>query len=200
MQDRPCRTYLMQESSVSDHDLMQQAARGDHAAFGTLTARYQERVYRLAMRYVGDQDLARDIVQEVFLRVYRAAPRYHPQASFFTWLYRIAVNYCLNQIRRTRSDPLGGQMRDAQVDDVGQITPAVQDRADQRIEQQERARAVRAALDQLPKRQRMAVLLVRFEELSYRQAAAVLNCSEGALESLLQRAMKLLRQRLAQFS
>ncbi|MCX8043615.1 MAG: sigma-70 family RNA polymerase sigma factor, partial [Desulfobacterota bacterium] len=120
--------------------------------------------------------------------------RYTPDAQVFTWLYRIAANHCLNFIRDRKNQPLAQALpQDAAFD-----TPVHGCQFD-RLEHEERAQAVRQAIDRLPKRQRMALLLLRFEGMSYRDIAQVLGCSVGAVESLVARGMASLKEYLAAY-
>jgi len=163
-------------------------ADGQMAALGDLVRRHQDKALALAFRMLRRRDLAEDIAQEAFLRVYRAAPRYRPDAKFTTWLYRIVVNLCLDHRRRAAQAPV------ALGDDGPE--PAADAAADP-IEAQERAERVRRALDTLPERQRTAVILHRYEGLSHREVAEAMDSTESAVESLLVRAYARLREELA---
>jgi RNA polymerase sigma-70 factor (ECF subfamily) len=163
----------MKTAAVPDEELMLRAGRGDREAFDEIVRRHQDRVLRIALRYAARSE-AEDIGQEVFLAVFRAAPRYRPEARFTTWLYRIVVNACLG-MRRKRPPP-------------GQIP--------RREPAEETAQRVREAIARLPDRQRLAVILHRFDGLSYREVAAAMDLSETAVESLLARAYRALRESL----
>lgn len=165
-------------------------AAGDAEAFSTLVDSHQERLLRLCERLLGDAEEARDAAQEVFLKAYRKADEARPQGQVYTWLYRIAVNHCLNRLRRRKlvrflrwEDP--GE-RDAPAFDPpdGGADPAAA------LEARRRWQATRRAIAKLPENQRAVVVLVRFEGLSYKQAAEVLGVTEGAVESRLVRAMR----------
>ncbi|WP_428937731.1 RNA polymerase sigma factor [Fontivita pretiosa] len=166
---------------------MADLARGDMAALGSLVRRHQHRVRALAYRLTGRWDLADDLAQETFLRVYRSARSYTPSAAFSTWLYRIVVNLCLDQARRPRL---------AEIADPGEVQPASQAGSDAPLLDRERAEAIQRAIDALPPRQRIALLLHRFEQMSHAQIAQATGWSESAVESLLVRAYAQLRQRL----
>jgi RNA polymerase sigma-70 factor (ECF subfamily) len=160
------------------------------ACLGELVRRHQTRVVGLAFRVVGRWDVAEDIGQDAFLHVYRAAPRYWPEAQFTTWLYRIVVNLCLDVKRRDRRKPL------PLPENPPTPTPADPSRP---LEREELARRVQEAVAALPERQRMAVVLHRYEGLSYREVAAATGWSASAVESLLVRAYANLRQSLEEF-
>ena len=178
----------MTHQQPSDTELMARLARGDVSAIGELAHRHQGRVLELAFRTLGHWDLAEDIAQETFLRVYRAAKTYQPQAKFTTWLYRIVVNLCLDEQRRRAKAavPLEAVAPDGLP--APEANPA---------EKKELAASVRAAIQELPERQRLAVVLHRYDGLSHTEISEVTGWSESAVESLLVRAYANLREKLA---
>jgi len=184
---------------MTDAELMKAVAQKDRDAFREIMQRYQTRVYRLAYRFTGSRDSAAELVQDIFFKLYLAAPRYKPEARFFTWLYRIAANHCLNYKRELKTSPLQQKIetpepyRGLAADHESPGTQL------DLLEGQERARAVRQALDRLPERQRMALMLLRFEDCSYREIAQTLECSVAAVESLIHRAMEALKNHLSPF-
>lgn len=166
------------------------AAAGDTEAFASVVQAHQERLLRLCERLLGDREESRDAAQEVFLKAYRKAGETRPQGQVYTWLYRIAVNHCLNKLRRRRlvrflrwDDP---EDRDIPAFDPpdGAAGPEAA------LESRRRWRATRRIIEKLPENQRMVLVLVRFEGLSYKQTAEVLGITEGAVESRLVRAMR----------
>jgi len=173
----------------SDAELMNAVGHGSMAALGEVVRRHQDRVLSVAYRMLGRWDLAEDVAQETFLRVHRAAKRYRPQAKFTTWLYRIVVNLCLDVKRQAKRAPV--ELTDAAVAAAGQPD-------NDPLEQRERVRLVRRAVANLPERQRLAVILHRYEGLSHREIAAVTGWSESAVESLLVRAYANLRKAFAE--
>jgi RNA polymerase sigma-70 factor (ECF subfamily) len=171
-------------------EALARVAAGNADAFASLVESHQERLLRLCERLLGDIEEARDAAQEVFLKAYRKAGEVRPQGQVYTWLYRIAVNHCLNRLRRRKlvrflrwEDP---EERDAPTFDPPD------ERADPAtaLESRRRWQATRRAIGQLPENQRAVLVLVRFEGLSYKQAAEVLGITEGAVESRLFRAMR----------
>jgi RNA polymerase sigma-70 factor (ECF subfamily) len=172
----------------------------DAAAFAELVDRYQHRLVGVLAHLVGHPDEADDLAQEVFLRVYRTRRRYHPTAKFSTWLFTIANNLASNA-RRSRqrrrvvslppqeSGPLGARPAERLLAD-GAPPPG------QRLQQQELAAVIRQALDTLNERQRLAVVLNKFEEMNYAEIAAVMGLSAPAVKSLLSRARAALRDAL----
>jgi len=171
----------------SDPELMRRIGLGEMNALALLVRRYQDRVRRTAYRILGRWDMADDVAQEAFLRIYRGASRYQPTAAFPTWLHRIVVNLCLDALKRRR----------AVAYDALESVPE-SPRPDPLI-QQERVRAVQRELARLPERQRIAVVLHRFEGLAHKDIAEVTGWSESAVESLLVRAYARLRERLQEW-
>lgn len=164
---------------------------GDGAAFEPLVARYQDRLVGLCQRFLGDREEALDAAQEVLLKVYRNASRAQPRGRFFTWVYRIAVNHCLNRLRRRRLVRFLSLSLGEERDEGPRFEPA-SPAADPEAElaARERWRRTRRALDALPESQRAVVLLARFEGLSQKEIAATLGITEGAVESRLVRALR----------
>ena len=150
-------------------------------------------------RMVRNREQAEDLAQEVFLRVYRAREDYIPSAKFTTWLFRIATNLALNSVRDNRYRKLEVSL-DAPSDNEGATpreVPAPEMRIDEHMVERGRSDFIRRAIDALPEKQRLAVLLHKYEEMDYLEIAKVLDCSESALKSLLFRAYETLRVELA---
>ncbi len=178
-----------------DVQLMLRLQAGDGAALGELLRRNAARVLSLAFRYLGDRAAAEDVVQETFLKLYQARERYRPDAPFGAYLLRIATNVCLSQLRRKRARSLdaddgdgdGERGRGADVPDPSVVAPG------QALADDELASRVRDAVQQLPDRQRMAILLNKFEGLDYQQVADHLGLTVPATKSLLHRARMALK-------
>jgi RNA polymerase sigma-70 factor, ECF subfamily len=186
----------------SDDALMRRAGSGDKAAFALLVRRHLARATALAQRITGNRSDAEEIVQEAFLRCWRKAPEWRPAndqaaddraandrgatAQFGTWLYRVLVNLCLDRRRRTQPVEIeaADQVADGGVDGFDATARG------------ETSRRVQAAIARLPERQRAALALCYFEGLGNIEAAAMLDISIGALESLLVRARRALRDAL----
>lgn len=171
---------------MDDAERMRRVAEGDRTALAELMREHQARVLQIAFRFLGDRDAADDVVQEAFLRVFRAASDYRPEAAFTTWLYRLVVNLCWDQRRRSARE------RRLRLGLSGE--PAVAEPRE--AERSERAAQVRDAVAALPDRQRIAVVLHRFSGLSHREIAEATGWSVGAVESCLVRAYATLRQSL----
>ena len=171
-----------------DVELVAAVGRGDEAAFRTLVARKLPRIHALALRKLGDRGQADDVAQDAFLRVWKNARDWRPgQARFDTWLHRVALNLCIDRQRRWRETPVA--------EPPEQIDP--RPGADQQIAHEDASARVRAALDRLPPRQRDAIMLQTYQELSNIETARVMGVSVDALESLLSRARRTLRASLA---
>jgi len=166
---------------------------GDAAAFARLVERYRGPLVRFLYRMVGDAATAEELAQEVFVRVYGARRRYRPWAKFSTWLFKIATNLALNSLRDSR---LERRLQAASEEEVASCLADPALNMEQQLLEQERRAAIRQAVESLPEKQRLAVLLHKYQELDYGEIAAILGCSESALKSLLFRAYEALRAKL----
>jgi RNA polymerase sigma-70 factor (ECF subfamily) len=186
-----------------DVRLMLRVRADDPSAFAELVERYQHRLLGVLHHVCGNAAEAEDLAQEVFLRVYRSRKEYHPQAKFSTWLFTIANNLALNALRRRvrkpivqfdahDSGPLGPRPAENLAYDKG---PA----PDRRLEHLELSATVQQALAQLNERQRLAVILNKFEDLSYQEIADIMKISTKAVKSLLSRARTQLRDLLKDY-
>jgi RNA polymerase sigma-70 factor (ECF subfamily) len=172
-----------------DHALMMAVGRRDHQAFSRLVERHYGWALGFTDRMLGARHEAEDLVQTAFLRVWRGAAQWEPNAKFSTWLYRVLHNLCMDRLRARRtaaSEPLDGEFVEALADEAPD--------GEERVLDLQRGARVRAALDRLPIRQRAALILCYYEERSQAEAAALLGVSEGALESLLSRGRTTLKQ------
>ena len=191
---------VVEGNALSDEELMGRVARADERAFGILVHRHQQRILNLIYRTIGDRVQAEDVAQEVFLRVWRAAGVYEPRAKFTTWVYRIAVNLCLDMLKSVRrkrsfiSQNVGGDRPDIQ-DELPDGCDSAQS-PEELLLAAEGSRRILAALEDLPANQRLAVILKRFDGLSYDEIGRILGCSRSAVESLLVRARHTLRKKL----
>ena len=186
--------------SDPDNELMKRVGSGDKTAFKELVQRNQRVITGIIYRYTGNHHDAEDLAQDIFLKVYKAAPRYVPRAQFKTWLYKVVAHHCFNYFR--------SQKRRSFITSYNQSFPeednpplhyaeAQKEQPENVMQQQELRTALTAALSELPDRQRMALILHRFEDLSYKEIANVLGCSLSAVESLLFRAMGSLKKKLS---
>jgi len=171
-----------------DAELVERVGRGDPAAVQALMARKLSRMLALARRMLGDPVEAEDVAQEVFLRAWKQARVWKPGAGKFdTWMHRVALNLCYDRLRRRREEPMAEppeQVDPARSAEAGLIAIATSER-------------VRVAVEALPERQRTALILCHYQELSNIEAAELLGVSVEAVESLLSRGRRALRGALA---
>ncbi|TWU12187.1 ECF RNA polymerase sigma factor SigW [Symmachiella macrocystis] len=192
-----------ENSAIRDPDvrLMLRVKGGDEAAFTELVANYQSRLVSIFYNMLGNRETAEDLAQECFLRIYQARNGYEPTAKFSTWLYRIANNLASNSRRSfsrrkevslsaNNSGSMESTPREQMVPDKSALMPTRQ--ADSR----ESCDVVRSALSTLGERQRLAVLLHKFEEMSYADIGEAMDLSPAAVKSLLSRARDNLRESL----
>jgi RNA polymerase sigma-70 factor (ECF subfamily) len=187
---------------ASDAAIMLRVAAGDEAGFNYLVQRYHRPMIHFLFRMVRNQAVAEELAQEVFLRVYRSRESYRAEAKFTTWLYRIATNLAVNHARDTRHERAAQTLYlDAPDEETG-TTPDVADdepSVEQRLMRDERMAAIRTHVMALPERQRMAVLMHKYQGMDYKQIGEVLKLSESATKSLLFRAYQTLRDKLKDF-
>lgn len=185
-----------EDTGHEDAALMQRIAAGDEEAFRLLVRRHLAATVRLAQRVLGDAGAAEDAAQEAFIRVWKHAANFEDPArrgaKFTTWLYRIVVNLCIDEKRKSRKTPVPVDM-DA---GMGQFLADDGPNAEQGMARKQQSARVRAALDALPARQRTAFILCFYEERSNKEAAEMMGIGLKALESLLVRARKTLRDAL----
>jgi RNA polymerase sigma-70 factor (ECF subfamily) len=189
----------MAEPLDPDAELMLRVKQGDAAAFELLVDKYKQPITNLLYRTLRDATEAEDLAQNVFLQVYKSADRYRVEAKFSTWLYTIARNLCLNEIRRRSRHP--AESLEAAGESENDIpTRQFEDRrnvsAPDRLLQDELVGKVEEALDSLPENQRTAILLFQEKEMSYEEIAKILDCSLSATKSLIHRGRETLKQRL----
>lgn len=175
------------DTTAADAADMAAAALGDRQAFGRLSQRHQGWLLGFTQRLLGNRAAAEETVQQTWLQAWEAAPGWEPRARLSTWLYQIAYRLCLDQL--SRNARWAGE--------VAEDWPDPAPNGEARASQAQQARLVQQALAQLPPRQRAALVLCYYQELSQGEAAALLEVSESALESLLVRARTALRRSLA---
>ncbi len=173
-----------------DVELLARIGNNEPAAVNEMVTRKLPRLLALAGRLLGDADEAKDVAQESFLRIWRQAAHWRSgEARFDTWLHRVALNLCHDRLRRRKAQPLSDEQALEPVDSA----PS----PDEQLESLDRSARMAAALAALPERQREAIVLQYYQELSNIDAAALMNISVEALESLLSRARRQLRKQLA---
>ena len=172
--------------------LMQEFQQGNPASFEKLLQKYYPRLLNFICRLIGNKETAEDLTQEVFIRVYKSAFSYNPRAQFQTWIYTIAKNTALNELRRP-------QRGNVSLEDELKIQPLTgkESRPDYEILREEQIAVIQAAINSLPPQQRLAVILRRYEDFSYEEIAQTLNCSLPAVKSFLNRAKENLKDKLS---
>ena len=188
------------DSSESDADLVYAFKKGHHSAFEKIVLRYQDRVYNLCYRFLGDRQEAEDSAQEIFIKVYKALKGFRLKSSFYTWLYRVSVNTCKNRIKSLeyrRSKSRVSIDDDQENKDYG--IPVFTDQnnlPDINLEQREKIKRIQEAINSLPPDQKMMVILRDIEGLSYEEIAGITNSRLGTVKSKLSRARLSLRNKL----
>lgn len=185
---------------MTDTEIIKLILQGDKEKFTILVEQYQQLVFRTCMGFLHDKDDADDLTQDVFIHAYQSLSRFRGDAAFSTWLYRIAVNASLNNIRksplmmiRQQFDNLSGDKKERE------ISTSITDGEDPEkiLIRDEHIKWVRKALDSLPENQRIAIVLSKYDDLSQKEIAEIMNTTEGAVEALMQRAKKTLRKKLS---
>jgi RNA polymerase sigma-70 factor (ECF subfamily) len=188
------------DAAAQDLAWMERVKNGDTAAFQLLVEAHQYRVIGTVAKMLGDELDAEDLAQQVFIRVWRSAPRYEPTAKFTTWLFKITRNLVFNELRRRRRHAT--QSLDIEPDEEHQPIQAADlssKAPDLAMLDAEMQTAIQAAIDQLPEMQRMAIVLRRYDEFSYEEIAEILELSVPAVKSVLFRARTELREKLRQY-
>lgn len=184
--------------SDPDVQLMLAFRSGDKPSFEKLMVKYFPRVLNFIYKYIGNKQLAEDLTQEVFIKVFQSGSRYEPQSKFQTWIFTIAKNVSLNELRKHNRNTfsLDASIKSDEGEFTQQIADSTTQRPDQQVDQDERRELIRKAIFDLPENQRTAVLLRRYEEFSYEEIAQTMNTSLEAVKSLLNRAKENLRNKL----
>jgi len=189
-------------AQMDDAAIMLELRAGNMAGFDYLIQKYRKPIIHFMYRMVHNQAIAEELAQEVFLRVYRSRETYRAEARFSTWVYRIATNLGVNHARDTKQERFASTIHLDEVDPETGTTPDVADStigAETNMLRNERMNAIRQHVLALPERQRMAVLMHKYEGMDYKQIGEVLKLSESATKSLLFRAYQTLREKLKAF-
>jgi RNA polymerase sigma-70 factor (ECF subfamily) len=188
----PSRTSYEDDPNVQ---LMLAVQQGDNQAFDVLMVKFYPRILNFVYKFVQNRARSEELTQEIFIRVYKSAGRYKPRAKFQTWLYTIARNVCLNEVTRNKTKlislatPAFGDNRTLEDELENERSP----NPGQTTLGEERKRRVQAAISALPPNQRMALILRRYEQMSYQQIADAMKVSTKAVKSLLNRAKENLK-------
>ena len=189
----------MADQTDPDAVLMLRVKRGDRAAFTTLVEKYKQPVMNFVCRSLRDEIEAEDLAQNVFLQVFKSRARYERTAKFSTWLFTIARNLCLNEIRRRSRHP-AESLEETHAENEDQPSRQYEDKKvflpTENVLHGELAKKIEEALAELPENQRTAILLCRQDELSYEEIAEILDCSLSATKSLIHRGRETLKEKL----
>jgi len=182
----------------SESKIMSDVAKGDLSAFREIVERYQNPLLNYIHRYTGDRASSEDIAQEVFLRVFKTAKEYRPLSSFKAWIFKIATNLCLNELRDNK---LHRNTIDIfELNEAGFVALAEKRPSPvKELENQELSSTLKKALSSLPENQRVALLLHKYSGFSYGEIGQMMNCSISAVESLIHRARQSLKKQLTPY-
>lgn len=178
-----------------EKDLIHRARMGDVRAFEELISGYEKKVYNTVYRFFENTEDARDVTQEIFIKIFTSLKRFREGSSFSTWLYRIAVNTCIDFSRKKKDDLLPLQ---EELDENGIGIGEYSDRPDTAAENKELKKALSEAIKSLPEDQRMCVVLRDIQGFSYMEIGNILNCSQGTVKSRISRGRRALRELLQQ--
>ena len=189
------------DMELSSEELMARIAEGDEDAFEMLVRRHQTSVLNLIYRFIGDRTGAKDLAQEVFLRVWQVAKSYEPRAKFTTWIYQITANLCFNELKSSRRKKWLQFLRfgEDQENTIEEVLVDPSPSPEDLLLSREQSRRILDALHSLPDNQRLALILKRYDDLSYNEIARVLGCSVSAVESLIVRAKRTFQKKLKIF-
>jgi RNA polymerase sigma-70 factor (ECF subfamily) len=187
---------------LSDAEVMLRVKAGDDAAFDYLLQKYRRPMLNFMYRMARNPAVAEELAQEVFLRIYRSRESYEASAKFTTWLYRIATNLAVNHARDTRHERAENTVSLDEPDEHTGVAMDVPDgslSAEEMLVRRERLSAIRRRVEALPERQRIAVVMHKYQQMDYKEISLVLKLSESATKSLLFRAYETLRGQLREF-
>ena len=181
----------------SDIELMMRTKSGDDSAFTELMKRHYKGLVNYIYRFTNNKETSEDLAQEVFLRVYRSAGGYEPQAKFSTWLYKIATNLCLTRAKsRSREN---NQSLDELQENTGDFEDSNSENAYDIVFRKQIKEAIFEALESLPEKERIAIILCKYEELPYEEVADVIGCTVGAVKTHVYRGRMKLIEKLKPF-
>lgn len=186
---------LKENTADEDHALVKRLRSGDDFALNEIMHRYKERVYRLAWRYVGNEEAALDVTQEAFTKLYFNIDKYDPAYKFSTWLFQIAVNLCRDYLRKNKNNA-----RNVSLDALNESSPGDWQRSDENIEagflSRQQLTLLRREIDLLPDTLKEAFILFAIEEKTQAECAEILNVSAKTVETRVYRARKILFDKL----
>lgn len=182
----------------SDIEFMMKAKSGDKGAFSELMRRHYRGVLNYIYRFTNNRENSEDLAQEVFLRVYRSVKRWKPEAKFSTWLYKIATNVCITEVKNR------GREQSVSLDEIeenaGDLGDPKAEETDSLTFRREIGSAIFEALESLPERERIAIILCKYQGLPYEEVAEVIGCTVGAVKAYVHRGRMKLIQKLKPYS
>jgi RNA polymerase sigma-70 factor (ECF subfamily) len=195
---------MTEETGAEVHDidaqLMLRFKDGDTEAFDRLFGKHMRPIVNFAYRFVRNREVAEELAQEIFLKVYENASGYQVRARFTSWLYRIATNVCLNEVRKPRfripHRSLHGSPFEGGNNEDMKLESGTAEMPDRIFERKDLSRIIKQALEQIPEKQRIAFILNKYQDLSYCEVAEIMDSSEKAVKSLIHRAKEALAERL----
>lgn len=180
---------------VTDQELVRRVQKGDKRAFDLLFSRYQGKIFGLVTRYVRDRQEVEDVVQEAFIKAFRALPRFRGDSQFYTWLYRIAINTAKNHLVARARRPPGS---DIDADDAESYEPMRQvENPESELARDQLSKVIHQAIADLPDDLRSAVTLREFDGMSYEQIAEIMECPVGTVRSRIFRARESIDKKIA---
>jgi RNA polymerase sigma-70 factor (ECF subfamily) len=188
---------------MTDQEIIGQILQGDRNRYKLLVERYQSIVFRTCMGFLHNKEDADDLTQDIFIQTYQTLPAYKGEASFSTWIYRITVNASLNKLRKSSKNPFLQRLENVFGSEKGKeynFPVSDAENPETLIIQAERNEWVEKALNSLPEKQRTAIVLSKYDDLSQREIAVIMETTEGAVEALIQRAKANLREKLSALS
>lgn len=187
----------MTTAKIADQALVERVQRGDKKAFDVLVLRYQHKVANLISRYVRDPSETLDVVQETFIKAYRALPKFRGDSAFYTWLYRVAINTAKNHLASQSRRPPGDDIDAEMAEQMDMGAPLKEYATPENIAMEgEVAATIQAALDELPEELRTAIVLRELEGLSYEEIAQAMECPIGTVRSRIFRAREAIDTKL----
>jgi RNA polymerase sigma-70 factor (ECF subfamily) len=180
-----------------DLKLVERSKEGDLAAFEELVRMYQKQIYNLGYRMMGNEEDASDITQEAFLKAYKSIKKFNAKSSFGTWIYRIAVNVCIDELRKRKKAKLYPIVHNDDLDEKGhKLVVDTNDLPEERMEKRETRKKVRQAINRLPEDHRAVIVLRDIQERSYQEIADILGLNIGTVKSRINRARSSLKEEI----
>ncbi len=183
---------------MSDNEVIRLVLKGEREMYRILVDRYQSVIFRTCIGFVHNKEDADDLTQEVFIQAYQSLSGFKGNATFSTWIYRIAVNASLNKVRKSTGNFIVQRLTNLpEADKELKLSVNEIENPETLLIREEHRKWVQRALDSLPDNQRIAIVLSKYDDLSQKQIAEILNTTEGAVEALIQRAKSNLRKKLS---